>query len=212
MLVLTVGLGVWQLQRLDWKQALLAEIDRGAAGAPVPLAEPPVPFSKVVAEGRFLAPTARYGAEVRSGPAGATMGAHLLNPLERPGQRPVIVDRGWAPLDFDPAPPAGPVIVSGYVRPPEKPVRFGAADDPKTRRFYALDPDAIGKSLGLAQVAPFTLVALGQAGTLPEPAVALPRPPNNHLVYAMTWFGLAIALLVVFAIHVRQTLRQDRSP
>ena len=79
----------------------------------------------------------------------------------------------------------------GYVRPPEHPRWFGATDDPAARRFFALDPAAIGAALGLAEVAPFTLVALGPAGGVPEPAQALPRPPNDHLGYAITWFGLA---------------------
>ena len=208
MLALTLSLGVWQLQRLSWKRGLLAEIDRGEAGSPVPLGANPVPFQRVRVEGRFMPGVARYGAEVRSSRAGAAMGAHLLSPLAGPGADPVIVDRGWAPLGFDDAAPPGPVVVDGYVRPPEYPVRFGAADDPAARRFFALDPAAIGASLGLARVAPFVVVALGPQGVLPEPASALPRPPNDHLSYALTWFGLSATLAVVFAIHVRQTLRQ----
>ncbi len=210
MLALTVGLGVWQVQRLHWKQGLLADIDRGEAGAPVPLQDNPAPFTRVVADGTFLPAVARYGAEVRSTRSGPAMGAHVLSPLQRARGVAVIVDRGWAPIEFDTTPPAGPVRIEGYVRAAEKPVRFGAVDDPVARRFYALDPEAIGAALGLDRVAPFTLVAMGPGGSLPEPAVALPRPANNHLSYAITWFGLAAALLVIFSIHVRRTLREDR--
>lgn len=207
MLALGVGLGVWQLQRLAWKQDLLARIDRAEQAPPAPLAGVPEPFRRVVLQGRFLPLVAWYGAEVRSTRDGAVMGAHLLSPVERPGMEPVIVDRGWAPTGFDPAPPPGPVTIEGYVRPPELPIRFGAADDPAARRFYALDPAAIGRALGLPQVAGFTVVALGPQGRLPEPAAALPRPPNDHLSYALTWFSLSLGLVVVFALYARQVLR-----
>ncbi len=213
MLSLTVGLGVWQVQRLSWKTALLAEIDQGAASAAIPLPADPQPFTKVRVEGllrRDLA--AFYGIEVRSTRAGPVPGAFLLNPLERPGADPIIVDRGWVPTD---APQDGapiPATVEGYIRPAERPVRFGAADDPAARRFYALDPVAVGASLGLRQVAPYTLVALGGGprGVYPEPAQALPRPANNHFIYALTWFGLAAALLGVFGVYARRLLRTPR--
>ena len=210
MLAVALWLGVWQVHRLAWKTALLAAIDRGEAAEPIPLPPNPAPFTKVRIDGRLRDDlTARYGIEVRATPAGALMGSQVLRPLERPGAEPVIVDLGWMPDGRLPA-PAGPVSIVGYVRPPELPVRFGAVDDPVARRFYALDPAAIGAALGLARVAPFTIVALGPSGSLPggspEPAQALPRPANNHFSYALTWFGLAASLLVIFIIHARKVL------
>ena len=213
MLALTSALGAWQLERLAWKTALLQEIDRGGAAPGVPLTGDPKPFTKVRVAGRLRQDSqALYGVEVRSTAAGPAMGAFLLSPLDRPGLDPVIVDRGWVPLE---APrPQGDVdtVIEGYVRAPEMPVRFGAKDDPVARRFYALDPAAIADSLGIAKAAPFTLVALGHVppGTYPEPADTLPRPPNNHLSYAITWFGLAASLLVIFAVYARQALRSPR--
>ena len=58
----------------------------------------------------------------------------------------------------------------------------------------------------MPRVAPFTLVAMG-AGGMPEPATTLPRPPNDHLNYALTWFALALSLLIVFAAYTRKVLR-----
>ena len=210
MLATTASLGVWQVQRLHWKTRLLQEIDRGEAAPAVSLPPDPAPFTKVRVTGRLRQDLqALYGIEVRSTTSGPEMGAYLLNPLERDGADPVIVNRGWVPLG---APRPGDTVsatVEGYVRAPEKPVRFGAADDPLARRFYALDPGPIAASLGLSHAAPFTLVALGPAvpGIYPEPATALPRPANNHLSYAITWFGLAASLLVIFAIYARRALR-----
>lgn len=213
MLALAVGLGIWQIQRLSWKTALLAEIDRGEAAAAIPLPEHPQPFTKIRVEGLLRQDLAAlYGIEVRTNQSGPVLGAFLLNPLERPGADPIIVDRGWVPTDAPRETTPVRATIEGYVRPPEQPVRFGAADDPAARRFYALDPAAIGASLGLRQVAPFTLVALGEAprGVYPEPAQALPRPANNHFVYALTWFGLAAALLAVFGVYARKLLKSHQ--
>ena len=210
MLALTSALGAWQVERLAWKTALLQEIDRGEAAPAVPLTGAPKPFTKVRVAGRLRQDQqALYGVEVRSTATGPAMGAFLLSPLDRPGLDPVIVDRGWTPLDAPRAQGDVDTVIEGYVRAPEMPVRFGAKDDPVARRFYALDPAAIADSLGIAKAAPFTLVALGRVppGTYPEPADALPRPPNNHLSYAVTWFGLAASLLVIFAVYARQVLR-----
>ena len=212
MLALTLGLGIWQVQRLAWKTALLAEIDRGEAAPAIPLPPDPRPFTKVSVSGTLRQDLAGlYGIEVRTTLSGPVIGAYLLNPLERPGADPIIGDRGWVPAD---APHGGTPVqatVEGYVRAPEHPIRFGAADDPAARRFYALDPAAVGASLGLPRVAPFTLVALGHAppGTFPDPAETLPRPPNNHFIYALTWFGLAVALAAVFGVFVRNTMKDQ---
>ncbi len=210
MLALAVSLGVWQVQRLAWKTNLLAEIDRGEAAAAIPLPADPQPFTKVRVEGLLRQDLAAlYGVEVRTTQAGPVLGAFLLNPLERPGADPIIVDRGWVPTNAprDATPIAA--TVEGYVRPPEHSVRFGAANDPAARRFYALDPVAIGASLGLPHVAPFTLVALGDAprGSYPEPAQALPRPANNHFIYVLTWFGLAATVLAMFGVYASKLLK-----
>ena len=210
MLALAVGLGVWQVQRLSWKTALLAEIDRGEAAGAISLPANPQPFTKVRVEGLLRQDLAAfYGIEVRTTQTGLVLGAFLLNPLERPGADPIIVDRGWVPNDVPRDATPVPATVEGYIRPPEQPVRFGATDDPAARRFYALDPVAIGAALGLSQVAPYTLVALGDAprGVYPEPAQVLPRPANNHFIYALTWFGLAAALLAVFGVYARKLLK-----
>lgn len=212
MLTLTVSLGFWQIERLGWKRALLAEIDRGDATRSVPLSATATPFSRVASEGTFAAGIARYGAEVRVTPHGPAMGAHVLGVLERPGAIPVVVDRGWAPIDWVVEAPLGPVRIDGYVRPPETASWSAARDDIAQRRFFTLNPALIGASLGLGHVAPFTLVALGSPGSFPEPATALPRPPNDHLSYAITWFSLSAILLIVFVIFARQVLRKGAPP
>ncbi|WP_431282094.1 SURF1 family protein [Humitalea sp. 24SJ18S-53] len=200
-LVALLGLGWWQLQRMHWKNGLVAAIAASEQAPPVPLDDPPRPYVKVIVEGRFRHDLESFlKLEVR----GPVLGAQLVVPLEREGAPPILVDRGWVPLDRRDSPifhPPGVVSVTGWVHPGERPGMFAAEDDPVGRRFYTFDPPAIGAALGLPSVAPYAIVALGGAAPmLPDPARSLPRPSNNHLGYVITWWGLAGALLGVLGV------------
>lgn len=208
MLAVLIGLGVWQLQRRAWKLGVLAQIDHAESAPAVPLPANPPPFAKVRVAGRLRPDLqAYYGSQVHDLPSGPVIGAQLIEPLERPGQDPLLVDLGWVPTGQAVA-PAG-TEVEGYIRAPDRPGPFSATDDPANRRFFTLDPAPIAASLGLPHAAPFTLVAMGAVtpGVFPQPAEALPRPPNDHLNYALTWFGLAFALVVVFVVYARKVFR-----
>ncbi|MFM7420217.1 MAG: SURF1 family protein [Alphaproteobacteria bacterium] len=197
-LIILLGLGTWQAQRLAWKNDVLARIAAAEAAAPAPFSDPPVPYAKLELLGRFdHAREALLGVEIRAN----RMGARLLVPFLRDSGQPLLVDRGWVPLDgLAGLPrPEGPQRIMGYVRFGEPAGRFAAQDDVAGRRFYHYDPAAIGAALGVPRMAPYGLVLLGQTGGLPEPAQTLPRPRNNHLGYAITWYGLALSLIGVFA-------------
>ena len=203
MLVILCGLGTWQVERLAWKTAILAQIAAAEVLPAVPLPPDPSPFAKVRIEGRLRDDlSASYAAEVHDTAGGPVMGEQLIVPLERQGADPVLVDRGWVPaVRRRPiATPSGITAVEGFVHPAEHAGLFSATDDPVARHFYTLDPQAIGAALGLKRVAPFILVAMGPTPVekYPDPARHLPRPPNNHLDYAITWYGLAVVLLVIF--------------
>ncbi|MBP0447420.1 SURF1 family protein [Roseomonas sp. SSH11] len=196
-----LALGTWQVQRLHWKTDLLAQIAAAEAGPPLPLTQSPQPFTKVQVTGRFRHDLeAALGAQVQGG----VLGARLVTPLEADGLPPVLVDRGWVPMERRSAPiarPDGPVTVTGYVSPPHERDFFAATDDVAGRRFFTADARAIGTALGLPGTMPGMLVALAEPGqrpgTLPQPAVTLPRPTNSHLGYAITWYGLAFSLVAV---------------
>ena len=211
LLAVLVSLGVWQVARLHWKTGLLADIDRAEASPAIPLPAHPRPFEKVRVEGSFLPDaSARYGADVRDTPGGPLLGAQLLMLLRRSGALPVLVDRGWAPNDAAVSTPTGAVAIEGYVRAPEHPGLFSAADDPARHLFYTLDPTVIARALQPGPIAPFTLIALqpgAAGGPYPWPATQLPRPPNDHLSYAITWFGLAAVLAGMFAAWSAKVLR-----
>jgi surfeit locus 1 family protein len=211
MLVLACSLGVWQVERLAWKTRLLADVDRAETSPAIPLPVDPPAFAKVRTEGKWLPGYALYGADLGDTLSGPRMGARLIMALQPASGPPILVDRGWVPTERagDISTPSGPVAVEGYIRRPEHAGLFAPQDDRTQHRFYTLDPAAIGTSLGLAQAAPFVLVSLGPAaaGVYPVPAQALPRPPNDHLSYAITWFGLGLTLVVIFLIYSRKVLR-----
>jgi len=212
MLAILLSLGTWQVYRLQWKEAILARIAQAERAPPVPLPPDPEPYTKVAVSGRFRFDlVAQFGAEVRDTRSGPTMGTYQIVPLERDGAPPILVDRGWVPQVRQTAlnDPSGPVPVTGYIRPDEKPHWFSPSDDLATRQFYTLDPEAIAAAVGLPVPAPFTLIALAAVSpaAFPIPAQHLPAPPNNHLSYAITWYGLAVALIVIFIVWARKPSR-----
>ena len=213
MLAVLLGLGTWQVQRLHWKQGLLAQIARAeaaprraAAGAARPLhqgARRPVTCATTCPRS--------YGAEVRDTPAGPELGTQLIVPLERQDGDAILVDRGWVP-DKRPhpiAPAEGDVDAWKATCGPA--TRPACSAPPTIRRRGASTrstPRRSARRSACRQVAPFILVAMGPPPPerYPDPARHLPRPPNNHLSYAITWYGLAIALVVIFVLWARKVL------
>jgi surfeit locus 1 family protein len=131
----------------------------------------------------------------------------------------VFINRGFVPSggDFRPpviATPEGPRTITGLLRLPEQRRFFTAADDPARQEFSIRDPKAMAAAVGLdpAAVAPFFIDAERSPGDATPPVgidarELIARIPNNHLQYALTWFGLALTLVGVFAAFVRQRLK-----
>ena len=214
-MAILVSLGIWQLERLAWKQGLLAQVARAEQAPPVPLGlDTPPLFTRVALHGTLRPEAALYGSEVRGEGGAAQIGAQILEILDRDDGPPVLLDLGWvaAGRGAAPAPVAGQFNGIGYVRLPEHPGWLSAPDDLEGRHFYTLDPVAIAGSLKAANAAPFTIVAMGPpVSGGPEPASSLPQPVNNHLNYALTWFGLAGSLIAVFIAWSIKRLGRDPS-
>jgi surfeit locus 1 family protein len=201
--ILLTSLGIWQINRLAWKEAILASIAQAERAPPVPLPAAPSPFEKVFVTGRpDRATVSLFGDDVRATRTDSTViGGELLVVLRRPGAKPILVDLGWMPYeDFGRVELPPSLSISGFAQAPERANYFTPKDNPADHQFYLLDPARIGPALGVPDLAPFVLVAIGEppARGWPEPAARLPRPPNDHLQYALTWFGLAGVLLVQF--------------
>jgi surfeit locus 1 family protein len=215
-----IGLGVWQLQRLKWKEALLAGIASAEAAKPVPIdsvlaggVTPKMEYIRVTAICRGLATAPALELySLREG----QIGTRLISacPLSGGAYRSILVDRGFIP-DTVTARPAvdaarlDPVAVTGVLRAGD---RGNFTTPPHTpARWYLHDAKAMAAALNAAQpVAPLFLMA--ETTTNPEFKALVPAPfpidiPNRHLEYALTWFGLAGALAGVYGAAVFKRMR-----
>lgn len=209
--VALLGLGAWQVQRLHWKEGLIAAVDARIALPPRPLDEvlasgDDIDYRPVTVSGTFVHSGERHFFSTFNGETGF----QLFTPLDRGGGVHVFVNRGFVPYDRkDPATRAegqvsGPVTITGLARAvlSGKPGRFLPDNDPSGNMFYWKDLDAMAASAGLpagARVLPLFIDA-GPApnpGGLPVGGTTIVAFPNNHLQYAVTWFGLALALALV---------------
>ena len=216
---LLVTLGTWQLRRLAWKEDLIAHAQAGLSAPPAPLpAEPAdyaaLDFRRVGVRGRFLHDAAfGYGLSARNGEPGG----HLITPMALVDGRTLLVDRGWLPLALlPPAVPSGlepqsEISLAGVARYRGHYERswFQPEDDPAARRWYGWDIGGIGEAVG-RPLLPLVLVAepSAAAADLPHVEPVSVEYRNNHLGYAVTWYGLAASLIAVYAAF---SLRQSEA-
>jgi surfeit locus 1 family protein len=221
------GLGVWQLQRLAWKETVLAQIS--ARRDALPQALPPqkdwakvnpddYDYRHVIMRGVF--DHARESFLFRAsatGAAGEGPGYEVLTPLALDDGGTVIVNRGFAPAELkEPArraagQVAGEVTISGLMRRPEARNAFTPADEPDKNLWFTRDPAALAAHWGLQGVAPFSVDAdtTPNPGGWPKGGATVMKIPNNHLAYALTWFALAATLAAVTAVFIAN---RERTP
>ena len=221
------GLGVWQLQRLAWKETVLAQIS--ARRDALPQALPPqkdwakvnpddYDYRHVIMRGVF--DHARESFLFRAsatGAAGEGPGYEVLTPLALDDGGTVIVNRGFAPAELkEPArraasQVAGEVTISGLMRRPEARNAFTPADEPDKNLWFTRDPAALAAHWGLQGVAPFSVDAdtTPNPGGWPKGGATVMKIPNNHLAYALTWFALATTLAAVTAVFIA---KRERTP
>jgi surfeit locus 1 family protein len=215
--LLCLSLGAWQVQRLFWKQDLIAQ--RQAALSAAPVVAPRnleeargMEFRHVIDEGVFLQDKEIYlGATSESG----RQGYQVLTPLREPSGRVVFINRGFIPAEVkDPAKRAGgqllgTVRVQGLLRLPplSKPAWFLPDNRPDLNYWFWVDLPAMSAAKELDQVAPFYIDAdaTPNPGGWPKGGVTRLALPNDHLQYAITWFSLAVALMVIYVLFHRRS-------
>ena len=219
-----IALGVWQVERLTWKENLIATIDARVTQTPQHL-PPPADWPRLTAAADEYR-RVTFPAEFRSGQeafvysAGSALrpdvkgtGYWVFAPARLAGGGIVVVNRGAVPLDRKEAgraAPQGAVDIVGIMRWPENPGLFTPAADPKEKVWYLRDPQAMAQAENWGIVAPFYIDQESPvpAGGLPLPGKVVVNLPNNHLQYAITWFGLALGLAGVYAVWVFGRLRR----
>ena len=213
-LALLIALGVWQSQRLVWKSDLIARAEAAAAMPPRPLVEvlaaSDPEFRKALVLCRGL-PTAPF-VELRSIQEGQP-GFRLISACvpESIGQI-FLVDRGFVPESAADRPRVAPstLPLSLTVELRRTPTQGGMTPAPEGRVFYGRDNGAMAEALGVGVPSGFTLYALVTPNPEIEALIASAPPAafsNNHLGYALTWFGLALALVGVSAAFLLRRLR-----
>ncbi|HYM02829.1 MAG TPA: SURF1 family protein [Stellaceae bacterium] len=213
--VVLLGLGTWQVERLFWKEGLIAARRAAVAAPSVDLPESlaaakDLEFHRLRATGRFLNDRELYiGATSDDGHPGYL----VVTPLVTASGATLLVERGFIPeAKRDPATRAageiaGEVTVSGLLRlpPTGKPAWFIPDNDTARNYWFYVDIPAMAAAAHLDRVLPFYLDAdaTPNPGGLPVGGQTRLELPNNHLQYAITWYALAVGLAVVYIVFTR---------
>lgn len=202
---LLFGLGIWQLQRLEWKTDLLAKIEHTSemealGNLPSDLSDDYL-YRHVMLTGRFLHDQKFLlaGSKQHEGP-----GFYVLTPfvLEDDG-RVILINRGFSPEDKETR-PEGIITIEGTIRPPRQKRLFMPTNREKRNVWFYEDLPLMEKRVGEALL-PYIVEITGekQAGIYPIPSDGKVIMRNDHLHYAFTWFSIGIIGLIMFAFYHR---------
>lgn len=215
-------LGVWQLERRAWKLDLIERVDARVhatpVAAPAPNAWPLISaardeYRRIQLAGHFLS-----GKDTRVQAVTALGGGFwLLTPFQADAGFIVLINRGFVPPQWqDETQPPAVTSVTGLLRLSENKGGFLRRNEPAAERWYARDVDAIATARGLQHVAPYFLdmenndeknIEAESQTVFPRGGLTVIHFSNNHLGYALTWFGLALMVGVAGAYLVREEYR-----
>jgi surfeit locus 1 family protein len=213
-----ISLGVWQIERLHWKLDLLARIHHGLSAPPVsfrdafPASDPAhvdaADYRRVIAHGRF-----ENDQEIlffTTGAQGMPV-YHIVTPFALDGGETLLIDRGYVPVgpyggEFrKPYEWKGVRDVVGVLRKPSAPNVFTPLIDKTKRIVHTRDPQTLAATFGWKNVLPVFMEAdaTPNPGGWPKGGQTIVDLPNDHMQYAITWFGLSLGLLVVYLAYHR---------
>ncbi len=216
-----ISLGVWQLQRKAWKEALIETMSHRSGARPIELPAPAswdalMPsadeFRRVKLRAQFIEgakPAFVYtgGSALRDDIK--SPGYFVFAPARAPGGQIVVVNRGYT-TQTEAKPVSGALDLVGYLRFPESASAFVADHDTSGTTWFVRDQRAMAKTLGWGDVAPFYIDQESPvpAGGVPKPGPLKVQLRNDHLGYALTWFGLAAGLVAVFSVWAWSQIRK----
>ncbi len=224
-----LALGIWQIQRLAWKQDLIARVEQRTELSPQPAPGPEIwpaldydqfDYLPVLVVGEFDHDNEVHAYVALGDPKGPLggQGYFILTPVVTEDGWVVLVNRGFVPEDRkDPATRLegqidGRVEITGLLRPPQTRNRFTPSDDPKANIWFTRGPAAIGVALEIDpdRLAPYYVDAVYNPDLpdgLPQGGETIVSFSNNHLQYVVTWLGLAAALAVISVLRIRSSRR-----
>lgn len=226
------SLGTWQVRRLAWKTDLIATMTERTKAAPVAApslteargaAPEAIDWMPVRLSGHFLADHDVTVHAILGEPRGrhGGSGVWVMTPFAREDGSIVWVNRGFVPREgtalapWSP-PPAALLEISGILRRPEPRGTYTPADDPVHRLWFVRDPAVLSAAVEIAasRVAPYTVdlaAAFTPPSGLPQAGETRLSYPNDHLGYAITWYGLALTCVGVFAVFARGRLKRTKA-
>ncbi|MDH5557383.1 MAG: SURF1 family protein [Alphaproteobacteria bacterium] len=216
-IAILVVFGYWQVQRLQWKTELIAERQIRAAAPPIPLptdiriAPEDLIFRRVKLSGYYMHESELHLLnQVRDG----VPGINLFTPFVRlDGGGTLLVNRGWVPMNWPGTPVQGDdlaiVEITGVVRSENLPGWLTPANEPGRNAWYFVDLTDMSLAAGILPFTDYYIYATGEKNLSTEAVPELaPIPnewrvdlPNNHLMYAITWFSLAGILFVIYVVY-----------
>lgn len=221
--VILIALGLWQLERREEKHALLREMARRMIAPAESIEgllvnESDAPFRHAIAQGTFEYAQEAYVFAPRSDDSGTRLGYKVITPLRLTASAVVFVDRGWVPQERR-APatrlkgqPDGTMTIRGLLKPTAAPGLFTPEPNLVEHIWYVHDIAGMASAFDLKPATVLYLEASMASPGGPEPIAEIPEIPDNHLQYALTWFALAVALVIVYLVfhHSRGRLRFRR--
>ncbi|MGB0342278.1 MAG: SURF1 family protein [Parvibaculales bacterium] len=228
MLAACLSLGTWQVQRLQWKQGLLAQIEARRNAEPINLhsgddmrrlTEASDNYRPALLHGRLGAPQGFWFTQIHNAPDGlprqAYTGYHVLSPFILADGSAILLDRGFVPAALKETmaatPPAADSALQALpviLRWPDRRGRFDAEDKPQEGLFYVRDPQRLGVHWQLA-MPPFIAEAAETGTAWPRGGQTRMSLSNRHLEYAVTWYGLAVVLVIVSGLwHMQRRNRK----
>jgi len=225
-----VALGTWQLQRKAWKEGLIAALNERSRAAPTALPPPEAwpglepardEYRRVTFEAKFekSGDALVYASASAFRPDVSGFGLWVFTPAQLADGSRVVINRGFAPSDTNwkvnaeiSPPPAGKIAITGAMRWPDPRGWFTPQNNVNANVFFVRDPAEIAAAEGWGRVAPFYIEQESPAppSGLPRPGKLVPGLPNNHLQYAVTWYGLALVLAISFAVWAVKSGRETR--
>lgn len=208
--ILVICLGIWQIERLEWKNTMLTRIEQQLAAAPVDLPQIDAPLEKyhylhVKLTGKFLheheiVRQARYHKGM--------LGANILTPMQLDDGRFILVERGWVSREKQHKEERPESLVVGtqqieaIISSPLGKGLFVPDNNPDKNAWFWLDIAAISAKTGL-NLMPVVAEAIKVQtdGGYPISADGHIEIKNDHLMYAITWFAMALVIVVIYFVY-----------
>lgn len=217
-LALLASLGQWQVERLNWKTALLETMEERVHGAPIRIVAQPADlpsweYRRVVAEGVF---DHSNEAHLQTTGPGGKAGYDIYTPLTQADGSVVIINRGFVPVQWKDRTtrgeglPLGNVRVVGLARMSREAKWYMPKNNMVKNIWFTPNLAEMTAFMGVETPVPLFVDAdeTENAGGYPIGGQTILDVPNNHLDYALTWYGLALVLLVIYLLYLRRAFKE----